>query len=87
MRRASRGGWLSRLAAKRQKSWVWHPEFEPKTENQVKARRLRHANARPSTGPRYAGYCAARGRARILLAGVCHGVCLNLKINETERNL
>ena len=29
MRRTSRGGWLSRLAAKRQKSWAWHPEFEP----------------------------------------------------------
>ena len=29
MRRTSRGGWLSRLAAKRQKSRVWHPEFEP----------------------------------------------------------
>ena len=42
-----------------------------KTENQVKARRLRHANAGPSTGPRYARYFAARGRARILLPVVC----------------
>ena len=29
MRRTSRGSWLSRLAAKRQKSWVEHPELEP----------------------------------------------------------
>ena len=72
MRRTSREGWLSRLAAKRQKSWVGHPELAQssnrKTENQTKARRLRHVNAGPNTGPRYAGYCAARGRARILLA-------------------
>ena len=47
------------------------PSLNRKTENQVKARRLRHANAGPSTGPRYAGYCAARGRARILLPVVC----------------
>ena len=53
MRRTSRGGWLSRLAAKRPKqSWVWRPESSNrKTENQAKARRLRHANAGLSTGP------------------------------------
>ena len=71
MRRTSRGGWLSRLlAAKRQKVGLGTPSSNCKTENQTKARRLRHANAGPNTGPRYAGYCAARGRARILLAGV-----------------
>ena len=46
------------------------PSSNRKTESQTKARRLRHANAGPNTGPRYAGYCAARSRARILLAGV-----------------
>ena len=71
MRRTSRGGWLSRLAAKRQKVGLGTPSSNRKTENQTKARRLRHANAGPNTGPRYAGYCAARGRARILLLG-CH---------------
>ena len=37
MRRASRGGWLSRLAAKRQKSWIWHPEFEPQNRKPCKS--------------------------------------------------
>ena len=37
MRRTSRGGWLSRLAAKRQKSWVWHPEFEPQNRKPGKS--------------------------------------------------
>ena len=38
MRRTSRGGWrLSRLAAKRQKSWVGHPEFEPQNRKPGKS--------------------------------------------------
>ena len=77
MRRTSRGGWLSRLAAKRQKVGFGTPSSNRNTENQVKARRLRHANASPSTGPRYAGHCAARGRARILLPVVCRALCKN----------
>ena len=37
MRRTSRGGWLSRLAAKRQKSWVWLPEFDPQNRKPGKS--------------------------------------------------
>ena len=37
MRRTSRGGWLSRLVAKRRKSWVGHPEFEPQNRKSDKS--------------------------------------------------
>lgn len=37
MRRTSRGGWLSRLAAKRQKKWVWLPEFDPQNRKPGKS--------------------------------------------------
>ena len=37
MRRTSRGGWLSRLAAKRKKKWVWHPEFKPQNRKPGKS--------------------------------------------------
>ena len=70
MRLTSRGGWLAGCRSWRQnakKVGFGTPSSNRKTENQVKARRLRHSNAGPSTGPRYTGYCAARGRARILL--------------------
>ena len=66
------GGWLSRLAGERRQNWVWHPgSSNRKSETQTKARRLRHSNAGPSTGLRYAGYYASRGRARIFLVREC----------------
>ena len=73
MRRTSRGGWLSRLAAKRQKSWVGHPEFEPQNQKPDKSAPVTPCECRAEHGPRYAGYCAAHGRARNLLAGMCAG--------------
>ena len=67
------------LGGKTPKKLGWAPRVRTaKTENQTKARRLRHSNTGPNTGPRCAGYCAARGRARILLAGV--SFCLVLVI-------
>ena len=64
-------GWLSRLAAKRPQKLdfcTWSPKR--RTGNQTKARRLRPANADPSTGLEKPQYRPACGRARILLARV-----------------
>ena len=50
MRRTSRGGWLSRLAAKRQKSWVWHPEFEPQNQKPGKSAPVTPCECRAEQG-------------------------------------
>ena len=72
MRRTSRGGWLSRLAAKRQKSWVWHPDFEPQNRKPGKSAPVAPCECRAEHGaPICRVYCATRGRARILLPVVC----------------
>ena len=50
MHRTSRRGWLLRLAARRQKVGFGTPSSKRRTGNQTEARRLRAANAGPSTG-------------------------------------
>ena len=74
MRRTSRGGWLSRLAAKRQKSWVWHPEFEPQNRKPGKSAPVTPCECRAEHGaPDFPEYSALtrmelavhlRGKAR-----------------------
>ena len=55
MRRTSRGGWLSRLVAKRQKKSAWQPVFEAKNRKPDKGApvspcKYRHDHGSPKAG-------------------------------------
>ena len=71
MRRTSRGGWLSRLAAKRQKSWVWHPEFEPQNRKPGKSAPVTPCECRAEHG---APICRILRRTRPSSHFTCGGV-------------
>ena len=71
MRRTSRGGWLSRLAAKRQKSWVGHPEFEPQIRKPDKSAPVTPCECRADHG---APICGLLRRLRPSSNFTCGGV-------------
>ena len=71
MRRTSRGGWLSRLAAKRQKSWVGHPEFEPQNRKPDKSAPVTPFECRAEHG---APMCGILRRTRPSSHFTCGGV-------------
>ena len=71
MRRTSRGGWLSRLAAKRQKNWVGHPEFEPQNRKPDKSAPVAPCECRAEHG---APMCGVLRRTRPSSHFTCGGV-------------
>ena len=71
MRRTSRGDWLSRLAAKRQKNWVWHPEFEPQNQKPGKSAPVTPCECRAEHG---ALICGVLRRTRPSSHFTCGGV-------------
>ena len=83
MRRASRGGWLSRLAAKRQKSWVWHPEFEPQNRKPSKSAPVTPCECQAEHG---APICGILRRTRPSSHFTCGGVPWGVLKSQNQRD-